>query len=106
MNGLISNVHFMLTSLYFFGRKENETWEKEVLINSMDDSTDVVVAIEEFTNINKDNAVSALDDFVDEENEYCDQLFWSKSPLCVLFLERFVWNENEDEMNVSPLGVL
>ena len=36
----------------------------------MDDSTDVVVAIEEFTNINKDNAVSALDDFVDEENEY------------------------------------
>ena len=28
------------------------------------------------------------------------------SPLCVLFLERFVWNENEEEMNVSRLGVL
>ena len=35
----------------------------------MDDSTDVVVAIDEFTNINKDNAVSALDGFVDKENK-------------------------------------
>ena len=96
----------MLTSLYFFGKKENGTWEKDVLFDTIDDDTDVVVAIEEFAKINKDDAVSALDGFVDEENEDWDLFFWSQSPLCVLFLERFVWNEDEEEMNVSPLGVL
>ena len=35
----------------------------------MDDHTDVVVTIEEFTNINKDDAVPALDGFVDKDNE-------------------------------------
>ena len=35
----------------------------------MDDPTDVVVAIEEFANINKEDAVLAFDGFVDEENE-------------------------------------
>ena len=35
----------------------------------MDDPNDVVVAIEKFTNIKKDNAVSVLDGFVDEQNE-------------------------------------
>ena len=72
----------------------------------MNDPIDVVVAIEEFTNINKDGAVSALDGFVDKENEDWDQFFWSKSPLCVLLLERFVCNEDEKEMNVSPLCLL
>ena len=33
----------------------------------MDYFTDVVAAIEEFTNINSDNTESALDNFVDEE---------------------------------------
>ena len=41
----------------------------------MDDPTDVVVAIEEFANINNDNAVSALGDFVDEENKDLDLFF-------------------------------
>ena len=71
----------------------------------MDDFTDVVVAIEEFTNINKDNAVSASDGFVDKESED-RSIFRSKSPLCVLFLERFVWNKDEEEMNVSILCLL
>ena len=59
----------MLTFLYFFGKKESRTCGKDVLFDSMDDPTDVIVAIEEFTNIHKDNAVSALDGFVDEENK-------------------------------------
>ena len=33
----------------------------------MDDPTDVIKATQEFTNINKDDAVSALDGFVDEK---------------------------------------
>ena len=33
--------------------------EEQMLFDPMDDPTDVVAAIEEFTNINKDNAVSA-----------------------------------------------
>ena len=72
----------------------------------MNDPTDVVVAIIEFTNINKDDAVSALDSFVDEENEKWEVFFSSKSPLCVLFLERSVWNEDEKEIHVSPLCLL
>ena len=69
MKGLICNAHFILTSLYFFGKKENGTWINNILFDTMDDPTDVVAAIEEFTNINKYNAVSALDDFVNKENE-------------------------------------
>ena len=57
----------MLTSLYFFGKKENGTWGKDVLLDSINDPTDIVVAIEEFANINKDDAVSALDGFVDKK---------------------------------------
>ena len=64
------------------------------------------MSIEEFANINRDNAVSALDGLVDKENEDWDLFFWWKSPLCMLFLERFVWNEEEEEMNVSPLCLL
>ena len=60
----------------------------------MDDPTEFVVAIEKFVNIKKDSAVSALDGFVDEENNGWDLFFWSNSPLCVLFLERFVLNED------------
>ena len=60
--GLICNAHFMLTFLYFFGKKENGTWGKDVLF-------DVVAAIEEFANVNKNDAVPAIDGFVDEENE-------------------------------------
>ena len=59
----------MLTSFYFFGKKENGTLGKDVIFDSMDDPTDVVVAIEELATINKDNAVLALDGFIDEENE-------------------------------------
>ena len=43
----------MLTSLYFFGKK-TEPVGKDVLFDSKDDSNDIVVAIEEFSNINKD----------------------------------------------------
>ena len=56
-------------SLYFFSKKENGTWGSDVQFDAMDDSTDVIVAIEEFTNIYKDNAVLVLDAFVDKENE-------------------------------------
>ena len=54
----------MLTSLYFFSKKENGIWEKDVLFDTKDDPTDVVAAIEEFSNINKDHSVSALNDLV------------------------------------------
>ena len=63
------NAHIMLTSLYFFGKKEKKTRGKDILFDTMDDPTDVIVAIKEFANINKDDAISALDGFVDEENE-------------------------------------
>ena len=36
----------------------------------MDNPTDVVVVIEEFINFNKDDAVSALDDYDDKENDF------------------------------------
>ena len=72
----------------------------------MDDPTDVAVAIEEFANINKGDAASALDGFVDEENKVWELCFWSKSKLFVLFLERFVWIEDEEEMNQSHLLLL
>ena len=85
---------------------KNWTWGKDVIFDSMDDSTDVVVAVEEFANTNKDDAASALGGFVDKENEDWDLFFWSKSPLCVLFVESFVWNEDEEKMNVSPLCLL
>ena len=88
----------MLSSLYFFGKNETGTQGKDILFNIMDGPTDDVAV--------KDNDVSALDGFVHKENEDWDQFFWSKFPLCVLFLERFVWNEDEEEMNVPPLGVL
>ena len=42
----------MSTSLYFFGKTENGIWWKDVLFDTIDDPTDVVVAIEEFANIN------------------------------------------------------
>ena len=42
---------------------------KDALFDTMDDPTDVIAAIEEFNNISKDDAVSALDGFVDEEND-------------------------------------
>ena len=61
--------------------------------------------MEKFANINEDNVVSALDGFVDKENEDWELYFWSKSSLCVLFLKRFVWNIDEEIMNVLPLGV-
>ena len=53
---LICDAHCMLTSLYFFGKKENGIWEKDVLFDITYDPTDVV-AIEEFGNINKDDAI-------------------------------------------------
>ena len=56
-----------MTSLYFFGKKENVNREKDVIFDNMDDPTYIVVAIEEFANINKDHAVSALDGFVDKK---------------------------------------
>ena len=68
MKGLICNAYLMLTSLYFFGKKENRTWGKDVLFNIIDDFMDVTAVIEEFTNVNKDDAVLALDGFVDEGN--------------------------------------
>ena len=62
----------MLTSSYFFGKKGYETWGIYLLFNIMDDPTDVLQAIGAFANINKDDAVSALDVFVNEENENWD----------------------------------
>ena len=82
----------MLISLHFFGMKENGTCEKEVLFNIMDNSNDVVAAIDEFTYIKKDDAVSALDDFFNEENDDWD-ILWSKSSFCVIW---FIWNDNEE----------
>ena len=84
MNGLIWNAHLMLTSLYFFGKKENGTWGKDVLFDTMGDPTDVVAAIEEFASISKDNAVAALDGFVDEENDDWD-LFFYQNLHCVQY---------------------
>ena len=87
----------MLTSLYFVGKKENATWGNDVLLyDTMDNPTDVVAAIEEFANINKDDAVSAWDGFVIEENDEWGIFFWSKSSFCLIFLERFIWNEDEE----------
>ena len=65
-----------------------------------------MVAIEEFANIDKDNAVSEIDGVVHEEIGDWDGYFWSKSPLCVIFFERFDWNEDAEEINVPFLGVL
>ena len=50
----------------------------------MDDLTDVVAVIEEFTNINKVDAVSALDGFVDEEH-YDWDIFFYQSLHCVWY---------------------
>ena len=72
----------------------------------MDDPTNNVAVIEEFANIYKDTSVSALDGFVNDKNNDQDLFFWSESPLCMIFFERFVWNEDEVEINVSPLDVL
>ena len=96
----------MLTSLYFFHKKENETRGNDVLFDTVDDPTDVVATIEKFANINKDNAVSALDGFVNEKSDDWDLFFWLKSSLCALFLKSFVWNEDEEEMKVPTLSVL
>ena len=65
----------MFSSLYFFGKKENQTWRKDVLLDFMDNHTDVESVIEDFANINKDNSVFAWDGFVDEENEDWDLFF-------------------------------
>ena len=59
----------MLTSLYFFGKKENGNSRKDVLFNIMDDPTDLETAIEEFANIDKEDAQSAIDGFVGEKND-------------------------------------
>ena len=72
----------MLTSLYFFGKKEIRTWGKDVLFDSLHDPTDIVVAIEDFSNINKDNAVTAYDGFVDEENKDWDLFLTKVSNAC------------------------
>ena len=100
------NAHFMLTSMYSLDKKENGTLGKDVLFDTMDDPTDVEAAIEEFAIINKENYVSALDGFVDEENDDWDLGFWSKSSLWAIFLDKIVWNQDEEEMNVPPLAVL
>ena len=42
---------------------------KNVLFDIMDNPTDIVAAIAECANINKDDAVSALDGFVDQEHD-------------------------------------
>ena len=82
------------------------TWGKDALFDTIDDHTDVLAAIEEFANINNDDAVLAWDGFVDEENDDWYLVFWSKSQLCAIVLEWFVWNGDEEEMNIPPLGVL
>ena len=92
----------MMTSLYFFGEKENGTWGKDVLFDSMNDPTDIVVAIEEFASINKDDAVSGLDGFVDKENEDWDLIFWSKCSSYGYFWKDSFWMR----MKIIPLGVL
>ena len=56
----------MLAFLYSFGKKVNGTWEKDELLDSIDDPTDVVVAIKEIVNIDNDKAISILDGFVDK----------------------------------------
>ena len=49
----------------------------------MDDPTYVVAALEEFDNIIKEDTVSVLDGFVDDENEDCDLFFDQRSLNCV-----------------------
>ena len=72
----------------------------------MDDCTDVVAAIEEFANIDKDDAVSALEGFVNEKNDGQD-IFFDQSLHCMwYFFERLAWNEDEEEMNIPSLGIL
>ena len=96
----------MLTSLYFFGKKENITWGNIVLFDIMDDPTYVVAAIEEFTNISEDDAVSSFDCFFDEENNDWDQ-FFNQSLHCVqYFLKDLFEIRKKEKINVPPLGVL
>ena len=57
----------MLICFYFFGKKENRIWGKDVLFNTTKDPNDVIAAILEFAKINKDDGVSVLDGFVDKK---------------------------------------
>ena len=59
----------MLTSLYLFDKKDYGCQGKDALFDTMDVPSNIVAAIEEFANLNKDDAVSALHGFVDEEND-------------------------------------
>ena len=89
MNGLICNAHIMLTSLYFFDKKENQTWGKDVLFDSMDDPTDGVVSISEFANINEVDAASALDNFVDKKQRLRVIFLIKVSIVCAISLRPF-----------------
>ena len=90
----------MLTSLYLFGKKENGTWGKDVLSNIIDDPTDLIAAIEEFTSNKKEDTKSAIVGFVDKENDNWELCFWWNSCFFVMFLERFAWYEDVEEMNI------
>ena len=69
IKGLICNACLMLTSLFFFGKKENGTWEKGVLFSINDDPTDLIIAIEGFAKNYKEEAESVIDCFVNQEND-------------------------------------
>ena len=96
---------FHVDFFVLFAKKEIGTWWKDVLFNIINNPIYIVAAIEEFTNIIEDEAVSAFNGFFNYEND-CDIFFCSNSLLCVAFLGRIVCNDDEEEMNVPPLGVL
>ena len=59
----------MLTSLYFFGENKNGIWGKDVLFDIMDNPINVVASTEGFANTNEEEAESAVNGFVYEEND-------------------------------------
>ena len=90
----------MLISLYFYGKKENGTWGKDVQSNINNDPTDLVAVIEELINNNEEETNSAVGGFNGGENDDWEIILMDVC-LFVIFLERYVWNEEEKEMNIS-----
>ena len=81
-----------------------KTWVKDVLSDIINNTTDLVAVIEGFVNYKGEE--QAIDRFVDERNHDWDIFFWSNSHLCGMFLEKFVWNKDEEKMNAVSLCAL
>ena len=72
-----------------------KTWVKDVLSDIINNTTDLVAVIEGFVYYKGEE--QAIDRFVDERNHDWDIFFWSNSHLCGMFLEKFVWNKDEEK---------